>query len=102
MTRDQTKKADAGKLMMELIPPEALESLSEVLTYGAQKYSANSWQTIDDAIERYSGALLRHYTAFRKNPLSVDEESGLLHSHHMLCNAMFLSYFSDQIQKTTP
>lgn len=99
MTRDQTKKADAGKLRMELIPAEALEALAEVLTYGANKYSANSWQTIDDAVARYSGALMRHYTAFRKDPASVDEESGIEHVKHMFCNAMFLTFFVEQLKK---
>lgn len=82
--------------MMELIPAEAYEALAEVLTYGAKKYNPNSWQTIDQPIERYSGALLRHYTEFLKDPKSVDKESGILHVRHMFCNAMFLSCFIDK------
>ena len=89
--RNQEAKADAGKLMLELIPPEALEALGRVLTHGAKKYGANKWQTIDDAKNRYRGALLRHYTAYQKNNSGTDADSGLLHIEHVLCNAMFLA-----------
>lgn len=89
--RNQEAKADAGKLMLELIPPEALEALGRVLTHGANKYGANKWQDIDDAKERYKGALLRHYVAYQKEPQGEDKDSGLLHIEHVLCNAMFLA-----------
>ena len=89
--RNQEAKADAGKLMLELIPPEALEALGRVLTHGAKKYGANKWQNIDDAKERYKGALLRHYTAYQKNNAGTDPDSGLLHIEHLFCNAMFLA-----------
>jgi len=91
MERDQAVKHDAGKLRMELIPPEVLEALAEVLTYGADKYGDNTWQTVDP--ERYVGAGGRHYTAWRKAPNSVDEESGIPHIYHLLCNTAFLAYF---------
>jgi hypothetical protein len=89
--RNQEAKADAGKLMLELIPPEAFEALGRVLTYGAQKYGINKWQTIDDAKARYQGALLRHYVAYQKEPHGRDKESKLLHIEHLFCNAMFLT-----------
>jgi hypothetical protein len=91
IARNQAAKTDAGKLMLELIPPEALEALGRVLTYGAQKYGINKWQTIDDAKERYKGALLRHYCAYLRDPNGRDKESGLLHIEHLFCNAMFLT-----------
>lgn len=90
--RNQEVKADAGKLMLELIPPEAFEALGRVLTFGAMKYGINKWQTIDDAKARYQGALLRHYVAYQKEPHGRDAESGLLHIEHLFCNAMFLTY----------
>lgn len=92
LERDQEAKADANKLMMELIPPEAFEALAEVLTYGANKYKPESWRTVQ--IDRYIGAMLRHYTEYRKDPLSVDKESGILHIKHLYCNAMFLCCFA--------
>ncbi len=92
MARDQKVKHDAGKLMLELIPVECYESLGRVLTFGAQKYGPNSWQQVD--MERYVGALLRHYCLFRQDPWGVDVESGLMHTEHLLCNAMFLDYLA--------
>lgn len=88
-SRNQEIKADGGKLMMELIPTSAYKSLARVLTYGAEKYGANSWQRVER--ERYVGALIRHLVAYIDEPLGEDEESGLLHIEHVLCNAMFLN-----------
>ena len=83
-------KYDQNKLRMDLIPPETYEALGRVLTYGAGKYSPNSWQGV--ASERYVGALLRHFVAYMKEPSGVDEESGLKHIEHVLANAMFLNW----------
>ena len=94
MNRNQEHKADGGKLMMELIPTTAFTSLAKVLTYGAKKYEPNSWQRVER--ERYVGAILRHLVAYIENPTGKDEESGLMHIEHVLCNAAFLN---DMAQK---
>lgn len=92
--RNQEAKADKGKLMLELIPPETYIALGEILTYGANKYAPNNWKTVEPA--RYIGALLRHLTAYMQDPQGIDEESGYSHIKHVLCNAMFLEWFSLQ------
>lgn len=74
---------------MELIPTSAYKALGNVLTFGAKKYSPNSWQNVE--VERYVGALLRHLCAYLEDPYGVDEESGLHHSEHLLTNAMFIN-----------
>ena len=84
-------KFDASKLRTDLGPAEAIEHLAEVLTFGASKYGSNNWQNLDDAIERYTAALLRHYILWRKGE-HLDAESGKPHITHMFCNAMFLDY----------
>jgi len=94
MERNQNIKLDNGKPLMELIPPSAIEALGEVLTYGANKYSPNSWQKVEP--ERYLGALMRHLTAYMRDPKSVDKESGILHIKHILCNAAFLVDFAEK------
>lgn len=91
---NQEIKRDAGKPMMCLLPPEALEALGAVLTFGAEKYSANSWRQVEK--ERYVSALLRHMCKYMKDPKSVDEESGLPHIWHVLCNAAFLTALEDK------
>ena len=80
-------KYDTGKLRLDLLPPEAMNALGEVLTYGANKYGPNQWRGIE--IERYEAALLRHWLAW-KNGEQADAESGLPHLAHMLCNAAFM------------
>ena len=82
-------KYDSGKLRMELIPPEAIEALAEVITYGANKYSDDNWKKVSK--DRYIGALMRHLNAYRKGEL-YDDESGLTHMAHILTNAAFLVY----------
>jgi len=84
---DEGVKHDGDKLRMDLIPPEIIEELARVLTYGAKKYSDDNWKLID--IERYDAALMRHYIAWKKGE-DRDNESGLLHLSHLLANAAFL------------
>lgn len=85
-------KFDSGKLMYDLIPPEAETALARVLTFGANKYTRNGWQTVPNAVERYEAALMRHLNAHRRGEL-FDPESGLTHLEHALCNLAFLVYF---------
>jgi hypothetical protein len=105
--KEQSKglKYDANKLRMDLIPPSAIKSLAAVLTFGANKYQANSWQGVE--ANRYVAALLRHLVAYMEDPMSTDKDSGLLHIEHVLCNAAFLNEFcqrsiSDKHSDTEP
>ena len=93
--RDQTKKSDAGKRPWELVPWGPLGRVVDVLAYGAGKYGARSWQSLDEPRERYSGALMRHAVAVMDGEWS-DEESGLPHWAHVACNALFLLWFGDR------
>ena len=86
-SRDQSIKFDGGKNRLELLPPYALNALGAVLTYGAEKYGDQSWRRVET--ERYTGALLRHMTAYMDGEF-FDEESTLPHLWHVLCNAVFL------------
>ena len=88
---NEAKKYDNDKVRMELVPMSVVENIARVLTYGATKYSDNSWQNLDNFWNRYKGALLRHLAAIDKGEL-IDQESGLPHIDHVLCNAMFLSW----------
>ena len=83
------KKYDQEKLRMDLIPASSFIALAEVLTYGAKKYGANSWQGLPDFENRYYGALLRHLIAWREGELN-DAESGLPHLWHAIANIAFL------------
>lgn len=85
-------KYDGGKPRMDLLLsgcPNALEQVSAILTFGAQKYAAHSWQTVPQGEERYLAALLRHLTAHSKGEVN-DPESGMGHLAHAACNALFI------------
>lgn len=58
---------------------------AEVGTFGANKYSRNSWQNIDNAIERYTDAMWRHRLSE-----GIDAESGLPHYYHELWNMIIV------------
>ncbi|MES9318070.1 dATP/dGTP diphosphohydrolase domain-containing protein, partial [Cutibacterium acnes] len=85
-------KYDGGKARMALLfdgCPNALEAVGQVLTFGAQKYAAHSWQTVPEGEERYKSALLRHLLAVGKGE-AIDPESNLHHLAHAACNALFI------------
>lgn len=94
----QGKKDTKGKVRMELLPMEALRSVAEILTFGAEKYGANNWQNIDDGYNLFWGALLRHKT-LKDMGEEFDKESGKPHDAHIACNALFMLYYSLQKQK---
>ena len=86
-------KYDQGKNRLDLIDPEFITGTGKVLRHGAEKYDANSWQQIDDGVNRYYAALLRHLMAWRAGEV-FDPDSGLPHLYHCACNIMFLIYLT--------
>ena len=82
-------KYDNDKSRMGLVPPYALESVADVLTFGAQKYAVDNWKHVDNAHERYMDAALRHIIAYQKGEV-YDTESNLPHLSHAICCLMFL------------
>lgn len=89
-------KFDAGKPMVDLVDPLAIEGLAKVLTFGAQKYAAHNWRG-GISYSRIIGGLLRHAFAIMRGE-DIDPESGLPHIDHLGCCWMFLSNF----MKTRP
>ncbi|CAM0045537.1 hypothetical protein VPHK394_0044 [Vibrio phage K394] len=83
-------KYDQDKPRYDLLPANAIDQLARVLTFGAEKYAPNSWQEVENGIERYRAALLRHTFAIQRGEL-YDAESGLLHSAHAQCCAAFIT-----------
>lgn len=69
----------------------ALAAVLAVLTFGAKKYAADSWQKVPDGKRRYWEAVGRHKMEIDKLGLeSVDDESKLLHLDHLICDALFI------------
>ena len=86
------RKDDKEKNRLDLVEPEFIEGIGEVLTFGANKYEPNNWQKVEDAENRYYAAALRHLIAWRKGE-KIDQETGLSHLDHVACNIMFLKHF---------
>jgi hypothetical protein len=78
----------AKKVRLELLPPMAMESIAEVLSFGAQKYDANNWCR-GARWGRYYAALLRHLFAWWRGE-EKDPETGLSHLAHAGCCLVFL------------
>lgn len=82
-------KLDAGKPRVGLVLrgfSRALQEVSKVGTFGAEKYSPNGWKEVKNGKERYDDATWRHL--LQENPDSLDEESGLLHAAHAAWDAL--------------
>jgi 5'(3')-deoxyribonucleotidase len=86
---DLALRFDNDKVKHELVSPNAINELAKVLTFGAAKYAPNNWQK-GMKWSRVIGSLKRHLNAIERGE-DHDPETGLLHSAHVMCNAMFLT-----------
>ena len=84
-------KKDEDKPRWELLPYDATKGVVEILTIGAKKYAARNWE-LGIAYGRVFGAVQRHLTAWWQGE-DFDQESGLSHVDHALCELMFLSAY---------
>jgi len=85
------QKFDSDKLRYELLPPELLEEVARVLTFGAHKYSVRNWE-LGMAWSRPFAALMRHMWAWWRGE-DKDPETGYSHlSHAACCIAFLVSY----------
>lgn len=84
-------KHDQGKLRYDLISPTSLEGLAEVLTFGANKYSARNWEK-GMSYGRVFGAAMRHLWAWWAKK-GTDPETGFSHLKHALCCIHFLVHY---------
>ena len=84
-------KHDTGKLQWSILPFEELEDVVRVLMHGAEKYTVDNWKKCEDT-DRYKDALMRHVIAYTKGE-KIDNEFGLSHLAHAVCNCLFLMWF---------
>lgn len=89
------KKFDSAKLRLDLVDPNFIIGVGEILTMGADKYGPNNWQNLTNFNDRYYSALMRHLMAWR-NGEKIDPESGLSHLKHIAVNTMFLLWKEEQ------
>lgn len=67
-------KYDNGKLLMTLISPQLWMELAEVLTFGAEKYEPNSWQSVPDAKRRYEVPIQQEDMDSYYHPLPPEQQ----------------------------
>lgn len=84
-------KFDKNKTKFSLLHPVALESIAEVFTYGAIKYSDWNWFN-SPTWSKYYDALQRHLNAYWDGE-DNDQESNLLHLAHAGCCVIILLVF---------
>lgn len=82
------RKDDADKPRYDLLPPEALDAIAQVLTYGAAKYAPRNWE-LGMSWGRVFGALMRHMWAWWRGE-ARDPETGFSHLWHAGCCIAFL------------
>lgn len=87
-------KDDLDKLRWDLLPMDVIEDVVKVLTYGAKKYSDDNWKLIDNPINRYYSAMMRHLIDWKVYNEQNDKESGLPHLAHALCCLVFINWFN--------
>lgn len=98
------RKDDVDKVRMELVPPELVFAVAEVLTFGATKYDARNWEK-GMSWGRVFGALMRHLWAWwgGKGPTTrsflfgdLDGETGYSHLWHAGCCIAFLIAYEER------
>lgn len=98
MTKEEIKASETGlrfnegKLRWGLVHYKSMEPLVRVLEAGARKYDDNNWmkglqpREVLECMQRHLAALMDGETH--------DKETGEPHIGHIMCNAMFYSYFT--------
>lgn len=81
-------KHDGDKIRYDLLPPEFLHGVADILTFGAKKYEARNWER-GIAYSRVFGALMRHLWAWWAGK-DLDDETGKSHLWHAGCCLAFL------------
>ena len=86
--QEQGKKWDQGKLRFDLLPPDVLRQVVEILTQGAKEYGDRNWeQGINWG--RVFAAAQRHQWDWWEG-LSEDKDSGCNPLAHAIVDLMFL------------
>lgn len=84
-------KYDAGKapIFRGVVSyfPRAIEAVAQVSGFGASKYAWAGWEGVDDGINRYSDAMVRHLMREGQGEV-LDSDSGLLHAAHTAWGAL--------------
>jgi hypothetical protein len=84
-------RTNENKLRYDLCPAIAQREYAKVWTQGLEKYPARNWEK-GFLFSEVIASAMRHLEAMRLGEM-IDEESGLLHSAHLMANAAMLTEF---------
>lgn len=87
-------KDDTGKVRLELVPPELLLAVGDILTFGAEKYADQNWEA-GMSWGRVFGALMRYMWAWWAGE-KMDQETGRSHLWHAGCCIAFLIAYEER------
>ena len=86
-------KFDTAKPRPDLLHFQYLMEVSEILEYGARKYSADNWKKVEPY--KYIAAMFRHLFAWAGGEMN-DKDTGKSHLAHATCCIMFLYHFDKE------
>jgi len=89
--KNKAFRTNENKLRYDLCPAIAQREYAKVWTQGLEKYPARNWEK-GFAFSVVIASAMRHLEAMRLGEM-IDEESGLLHSAHLMANAAMLTEF---------
>lgn len=81
-------KNDDGKPRLDLLPPELMLAVGQVLAFGAKKYGDRNWE-LGMRWGRAYAAMQRHLLAWWAGE-DTDDETGFSHLAHAACCVAFL------------
>jgi hypothetical protein len=89
--KNKAFRTNDNKLRYDLCPAIAQREYAKVWTQGLEKYPAGNWEK-GFLFSEVVASAMRHLEAMRLGEM-IDEESGLLHSAHLMANAAMLTEF---------
>jgi hypothetical protein len=94
---EKGRRDNLGKRKWSYVNFQSLEPMIEVLEFGAEKYSPHNWKK-GFPKEEILESMQRHLAKLFDGE-DIDQESGLHHIGHIMCNAMFYSYMINKDSK---
>lgn len=85
-------KTQEGKCRLDLLPPDVMRGIADVMAYGAKQQGRDEWDWLNGTEwSKYYGAAQRHINKFADGE-DLDE-SGLCHLDHAIASLMILSAY---------
>lgn len=94
LSKSEGVKHDDDKTRMDLLPPEFIYAVAQVLTFGANKYDDRNWEK-GMKWGRVFGAAMRHLWSWWGGS-KRDPETGFSHLWHAGCCIAFLIAYEDR------